>query len=76
VNRLQVPYENYRKVFRTSQKNIEREIGAVQSTSGDLARRAKANSEAVNAQDAIKSIEGMIGKVENLKRKVGCLNRA
>lgn len=63
-----VPYENYRKVFRTSQKNLEKELGAVQTLSNDLSKRAKASKE--TPQDATKAIDGMIGRVENLKRKV------
>jgi macrophage erythroblast attacher len=63
-----VPYENYRKVFRTTQKNIERELGAVQIAVSDLSKRAKSGTQ--TPQDATKSIDGMIGRVENLKRKV------
>ncbi|THH21131.1 hypothetical protein EW146_g331 [Bondarzewia mesenterica] len=63
-----VPYENYRKVFRTSQKNIERELGAVQSTSNDLSKRV--STETLDEQEAIKSVETMIGRVDNLKRKL------
>lgn len=66
-NDPQVPYENYRKVFRTSQKNIERELGGVQSASNELV--ACASTGALSPEDAIKSIDNMIGKVENLKRK-------
>jgi len=62
-----VPYENYRKVFRTMQKNIERELGAVQTAANDLGKRTKSGSQ--TPQDAAKSIDGMIGRVENLKRK-------
>lgn len=64
----QVPYENYRKVFRATQRNIEREIGNVQTASNDLLKRSK--SREVNLEDAAKSLDGMIGRVENLKRKV------
>jgi len=63
-----VPYENYRKVFRTTQKNIERELGAVQTVANELSRRAKSGMQ--TPPDAEKSIDGMIGRVENLKRKV------
>ncbi|KAH7907290.1 CTLH/CRA C-terminal to lish motif domain-containing protein [Hygrophoropsis aurantiaca] len=64
-----VPYENYRKVFRASQRNIERELGNVQTTSNDLLKRCKSNED--NAEDTAKAIDGMIGRVENLKRKLG-----
>ncbi|KAH9836322.1 CTLH/CRA C-terminal to lish motif domain-containing protein [Rhodofomes roseus] len=66
-----VPYENYRKVFRTSQKNIEKELGAVQTAASDIAKRAKPESS--DAEDAIKAVDGMITRVENLKRKLADL---
>ncbi|TFK73498.1 hypothetical protein BDN72DRAFT_814449 [Pluteus cervinus] len=66
-----VPYENYRKAFRTSQRNIERDFTPVQNTANELLANAKRGS--LNAQDAISSIEGMIGKVESLKRKLSDL---
>ena len=69
LNPCQVPYENYRKVFRSAQKNIERELGAIQTISNDLAKNAHNSSQ--DPQEAIKSLEGMIGRVEGLKRKVG-----
>jgi macrophage erythroblast attacher len=63
-----VPYENYRKVFRATQRNIERELGAVLTTANELGKRAKAGVQ--SSQDASKSVDSMIGRVENLKRKV------
>jgi macrophage erythroblast attacher len=63
-----VPYENYRKVFRATQRNIERELGAVQTTANELGKREKAGMQSM--QDAAKSVDSMIGRVENLKRKV------
>ncbi|EGN92895.1 hypothetical protein SERLA73DRAFT_190495 [Serpula lacrymans var. lacrymans S7.3] len=63
-----VPYENYRKVFRASQKNIERELGNVQASANDLSRREKSGDS--TPRDASKTVEGMIGRVENLKRKL------
>ncbi|KAG2117297.1 CTLH/CRA C-terminal to lish motif domain-containing protein [Suillus discolor] len=65
---VRVPYENYRKVFRATQRNIERELGNVQTVSNDLLKRSK--SREVNLEDAAKSVDGMIGRVENLKRKL------
>ncbi|KDR80093.1 hypothetical protein GALMADRAFT_222986 [Galerina marginata CBS 339.88] len=67
-----VPYENYRKIFRTSQKNVERELGGVQTSSNDLVSRAVSGS--LSAEDALKSIDNMIGRVENLKRKLSDLH--
>lgn len=63
-----VPYENYRKVFRTTQKNLERELVAVQTISNDLNKRVKSGAQ--TPQDAARLVDGMIGRVENLKRKV------
>ncbi|OCH85764.1 hypothetical protein OBBRIDRAFT_797832 [Obba rivulosa] len=63
-----VPYENYRKVFRTSQKYIEKELGAVQTSCGDLSKRASLGK--LNSEDANKGIDGMIARVEALKRKL------
>jgi len=65
----QVPYENYRKVFRTSAKHIEREFNAVQNTSKDISSRFK--SENVSNEDLVSSIDNMIGRMQTLKRKVG-----
>ncbi|KJA23065.1 hypothetical protein HYPSUDRAFT_40183 [Hypholoma sublateritium FD-334 SS-4] len=67
-----VPYENYRKIFRTSQKNVERELGGVQTLSNELLTRTSSRS--LSSEDALKSIDNMIGKVENLKRKLSDLH--
>ncbi|KAI0318509.1 CTLH/CRA C-terminal to lish motif domain-containing protein [Amylostereum chailletii] len=63
-----VPYENYRKVFRASQKNIEREFTAVQSSANDLAGR-----HGQDVQEVLSSFDAMIGRVEGLKRKLSDL---
>ncbi|KIP04735.1 hypothetical protein PHLGIDRAFT_109198 [Phlebiopsis gigantea 11061_1 CR5-6] len=68
-----VPYENYRKVFRTSQKNIEKELGALQAAAADLARRAQAGT--VVPEDALKAVDAMSRRAEGLKRKLGELQR-
>ncbi|EIN08394.1 hypothetical protein PUNSTDRAFT_52824 [Punctularia strigosozonata HHB-11173 SS5] len=68
-----VPYENYRKVFRTQQKNIEKEIGAIQTAASDLAKNAQGS---LNPQGTLKSIDGMIGRVESLKRKLSDLEQS
>ena len=64
----QVPYENYRKVFRTSQKSIEKELGALQTSATELARKARAGG--CHADEAVKAIDAMVKRAENLKRKV------
>ncbi|PCH35195.1 hypothetical protein WOLCODRAFT_91464 [Wolfiporia cocos MD-104 SS10] len=68
-----VPCENYRKVFRTSQKNIERDLGTVQAAASDLAKRGILSSSG-GEDDAIAAVDGMISRVENLKRKLTDLN--
>lgn len=65
---LQVPYENYRKVFRISQRNIERELGSIKTLSSELQNYPKTNED--NLEGALKTVDGMITRVENLKRKV------
>ncbi|KAH8108782.1 CTLH/CRA C-terminal to lish motif domain-containing protein [Phellopilus nigrolimitatus] len=66
-----VPYEAYRKVFRTSQKYIERELGTVQTTSKELSKQARSS---YDPSSALSSIDAMIGKVEGLKRKLSDLH--
>ncbi|KAG6897245.1 hypothetical protein C0992_003135 [Termitomyces sp. T32_za158] len=63
-----VPYENYRKVFRTSQKNIERDLGFVQSNSAELVQRGAQGT--LGKNEVLISIDNMIGRVESLKRKL------
>jgi len=67
-----VPYENYRKVFRSSQKAIEKDFGAMQTASADLAKRAKSSGKLPD--DSLKTIENMISRVENLSRKLSDLH--
>ncbi|EIW78394.1 hypothetical protein CONPUDRAFT_108277 [Coniophora puteana RWD-64-598 SS2] len=68
---VRVPYENYRKVFRVSQRNLERELAFVQTTSNELLKRSKVGE--ADPEDALKSVEGMIARVENLQRKLSDL---
>ena len=58
-------------MFRASQKNIEKEMGAVQNAANDLVKRDPASVDATDA--TTKAIDGMIARVEGLKRKV-CSN--
>ncbi|KAF9445807.1 hypothetical protein P691DRAFT_805203 [Macrolepiota fuliginosa MF-IS2] len=71
---VRVPYENYRKVFRTSQRNVEKEFGPLQNVSNDLANRAKSGT--LSGDEALKTIDGMISRVESLKRKLSDLNES
>lgn len=65
---FQVPYENYKKIFRTQQKNVEKDFTAIQSSSNDMLSKTRQGT--LQSEDALKAIDGMIGRVENLKRKV------
>ncbi|KAJ7266891.1 CTLH/CRA C-terminal to lish motif domain-containing protein [Mycena haematopus] len=67
-----VPFENYRKVFRTTQRHVERDLKAVQSTTADLVNQA--SSTGVDSEAAVQSIDAMISTVENLKRKLSELH--
>ncbi|KLO05660.1 hypothetical protein SCHPADRAFT_839102 [Schizopora paradoxa] len=67
-----VPYESYRKVFRTSQKYIERDFGTIQTSSNELSTNAKKSD--YQPEAALASIDNIIGKVENLKRKLSDLH--
>ncbi|VDC00119.1 unnamed protein product [Peniophora sp. CBMAI 1063] len=59
---VKVPFENYRKVFRTSQRSVEKEFGGVQT----LAKQAASAS----TEDALTSLDSMLGKMQGLKRKL------
>lgn len=65
---VKVPYENYRKVFRTSQKQIEKDFGPIQTIANDLNKQAQSGTG--SSEETIKSIDNMISRIENLKRKV------
>lgn len=69
---VRVPYENFRKVFRTSQRNVEKEFGPLQHASDVLVSQAQVG--ALTTEEALKSVDGMIGRVESLKRKLSDLN--
>lgn len=55
-------------MFRASQKNIEKELGALQTAVADLVKKAQADETAPD--EAVKAVDAMIKKTENLKRKV------
>ncbi|KAJ7461877.1 CTLH/CRA C-terminal to lish motif domain-containing protein [Mycena galericulata] len=67
-----VPYENYRKVFRSTQRNVERDLKTVQSAANDLVKQSSSGE--VSSETAIQSIDAMITNVENLKRKLSDLH--
>jgi macrophage erythroblast attacher len=65
---VRVPYENYRRVFRASQKIVEKELVAINTSANEAASRVP------SPQESLKAIEGMIARAENLKRKVQCIS--
>ncbi|KDQ20772.1 hypothetical protein BOTBODRAFT_26790 [Botryobasidium botryosum FD-172 SS1] len=67
-----IPYEQFRKTFRTSQKHIERELGAVQAATVDLVKRAREGT--CDAAETARAIDGMIARAEGLKRKLSELH--
>ncbi|KAH8101188.1 CTLH/CRA C-terminal to lish motif domain-containing protein [Cristinia sonorae] len=69
-----VPYENYRKVFRTSQKQIEKELSAVQLSASDLLKKSQTAGSERKADDSVKAIDAMIARIETLKRKLSDLH--
>ena len=58
-------------MFRTSQKHIEKEWGTLHTAVNDLTARAQAGE--VDPNDAVKAIDGMVKRLETLKRKVRVL---
>ncbi|KAF9262166.1 hypothetical protein L218DRAFT_960559 [Marasmius fiardii PR-910] len=69
---VRVPYENYRKVFRTSQKHTEREYGAIQNTANEITSHVESSD--LTKADLTASIDGMIMRVNTLKRKLSELH--
>ncbi|KZV67891.1 hypothetical protein PENSPDRAFT_676621 [Peniophora sp. CONT] len=59
---VKVPFENYRKVFRSSQRSVEKDFGGLQA----LSKQATSSS----GQDALASIDAMMGRIQALKRKL------
>ncbi|KAF5389545.1 hypothetical protein D9757_004169 [Collybiopsis confluens] len=70
----QVPYENYRKVFRTSQKHIEREYSVIQSSASDISSSIASGN--FTAIDLAADIDNLIGRVDTLKRKLSDLHES
>lgn len=69
---VRVPYENYRKVFRASQRHVEKDLSGVQKAASDIENRWRAGGHDVD--EAVKSVQAMIGRVEGLKRKLSDLH--
>jgi hypothetical protein len=67
----QVPYENYRKVFRAQQRHIERELNPVATAVTNLAKTLEISSDgsSVEAAGVSATLDGMIARVETLRSK-------
>jgi len=61
---VKVPHEHLRKLFKTSQRHIERDFTAIQKETSDVVKARPSNT------SAVKVIDGIIGRVEGLKRKL------
>ncbi|KAG9047538.1 GID complex subunit containing RING finger motif [Tulasnella sp. UAMH 9824] len=61
---IKVPYEQLRRNFKASQKAIERDYQALQKESADVAKNKR------SSEQALKTLDGMINRVEGLKRKL------
>ncbi|QRW16955.1 macrophage erythroblast attacher [Rhizoctonia solani] len=64
---LRVPHETLRKHFRNSQKHIEREFGAIQSASAELAKPRLGDRDPI---ETAKVLDGVIARVEGLKKRL------
>ncbi|KAG8952175.1 GID complex subunit containing RING finger motif [Tulasnella sp. 419] len=65
---IKVPFEQFRKIFKTSQRHIERDFTALQKDAADLAKKNP------QGDDALKQLDAMINKVQGLKRKLSELH--
>jgi macrophage erythroblast attacher len=63
-----VPYEVLNKKFRTAQKIIDREVSHVLAANSDLSNIVKKQS--VNVSEVTGILDGVIEKLQILKRKV------
>ena len=63
-----VPYEVLNKKFRTAQKIIDREVSHVLAANSDLSNIVKKQS--VKVSDVTGILDGVIEKLQVLKRKV------
>lgn len=70
IHTLQVPHENYRKVFRVGQKHIEKDFGPIAAMSSAINQSCKEEGTRDTAETAA-TLDQLIAKVEGLKRKVG-----
>lgn len=65
---MKVPYEQLRKVFRTSQRIIDRDFAALSSAVTDITTSPEDEQE--SRENVGTALDNMIARVEGLKRKV------
>ncbi|KAI9207108.1 CTLH/CRA C-terminal to lish motif domain-containing protein [Polychytrium aggregatum] len=64
-----VPYEQFKRAFRTYQKLIEKEMTNVTQAASDLQSKASG----LKSEDACQAIDGMVAKLQHLKRKIDAI---
>lgn len=65
---IKVPFEQLKKANRTSQKHIEKEMTNLASTISDIASKTAAKK--IKPDDAIKTIDSAVERLNKLKRKL------
>jgi len=65
---IKVPLEQLKKTAKVSQKELDKELTKSNSTVCDLAN--KINQGKIGVSDASSALEGMVGKLQSLKRKL------
>ena len=63
---LQVPYESLRRTLRTSQKHVERDLAAIQTTVADAAK----STAPITPESALATVDNLLGRMRGLKRKL------
>lgn len=75
---LRVPHEQQRKNFRASQKHIERDVGYLNAAVNELGQRTRENGglpiEIAEVAEMQQQLDGVIGRMQGLKRKLGSLH--
>jgi hypothetical protein len=65
---MKVPLEQLKKTVRASQKELDKEFTKSNSTVSELT--SKINQGKIGVSDASIALEGMVGRLQSLKRKV------
>ncbi|KAJ3220280.1 DNA-directed DNA polymerase gamma mip1 [Dinochytrium kinnereticum] len=64
---IKVPLEQFKRAFKTSQRHFEKELTLVNSAAEALLEK---DADSTSAEDAIKSLDGMVNRLHSLKRKL------